>query len=240
MSTTVLIFTNSGSWRGLDKDLRGRVKDLWNTHRSETVRVMSDYPSQATPLVRCCEKPDAPVSLEPVSAGDITDGVYLVFDEMEKGLFDQVMARTQAGESYVLVHTQGYTIEQIPYGESRTVRNGKHEQTDETLYTPVFDILTDNGADKLARIVKLLKPADKEVLKNTILTFLIGCMKPKDNLKGESPAFRKAYADLLSHKEIGDQVRLFYESSLPARKDLKTWHENLARLRDILLDFASR
>ena len=69
---------------------------------------------------------------------------------------------------------------------------------------------------------------------------VIGCMKPKDNLKDESPAFRKAYADLLSHKEIGDQVRLFYESSLPARKDLKTWHENLARLRDILFDFASR
>lgn len=239
MSTTVLVFTNSGSWRGLDKALRARVKDLWNTQRTETVKVMSDYPSLANPLVRCLEKPDAPVSLDPTSAEKIANGVYLVFDELDKELFDKIMTRTQTGESYVLVHTQGFTKALIPYGESRIVLDGKHEPTD-PLYTPVFDILTDKGADKLQRIIKLLKPTDKESLKNTVLTFLIGCMDPKDKLEDESPAFQKAYSDLLSHEEISAQVRRFYEFSIPARKDLKTYREDLTHIRNILIGFALR
>lgn len=239
MSSTVLVFTNSGSWRGLDKVLRARVKDLWNTHSSETVQVMSDYPSQDNPLVRCLERPDAPVSLEPTSADNIADGVYLVFDDLDKEIFDKIMARTQTGVSYVLVHTQGYTKTLIPYGESRIIRDGKHEPTD-PLYTPVFDILTDNGADKLQRIIKLLKPTDKEALKNTVLTFLIGSMDPKDNLQDASPTFQKAYADLLSHEEVSAQVRRFYEFVRPLRKtDPKTYKEDLAKISKTLVDYCT-
>lgn len=232
----VLIFTDIDSWDLIDLGEYNAVKEQWNVF----------YPNDSRPIVKCLFDKHGPAELEEVNDCE-QEGVYLVYDEISKSLFNTLMNQCSENDTMLLVHEHGdWTQVKIPQQLKGNCRSGRHENSEpeKFLYNPVFSILADNEGDKFARVIKILNPTEKDQLQNTILAFLMGCMIPYN----EDPVFIEAKDKLISNPKCGSMVDNFYENQYPNStksgeeppRSVIDYYEALTSVRDSLMEIIAK
>ena len=185
----VLIFTNKSSWIGISDEIRDRVK--WKS-----------YPNVTNPIMEC------------------VSGVYLVYDSICINELKEIFETHAEDFFYILIHTRGHGKEVFaPWSQRCYILKGKHENYDEDLYLPTFDILTDENDNKLRRIINSI------FLNNALIELLNECYAPNNNLDNSN-----AYRALRQDEEIRDDLESFkrkYETS----KKLVDYLEDLRSLQ---------
>lgn len=185
----VLIFTNKSSWIGISDEIRDRVE--WKS-----------YPNMTNPIMEC------------------VSGVYLVYDSIGINKLKDIFEACADDFFYILIHTKGHGKEVFaPWRQFCYILKGKHENDNEDLYLPTFDILTDENDNKLRRIINSI------FLNNALIELLNECYAPNNNLDNSN-----AYRALRQDEEIRDDLESFkrkYETS----KKLVDYLEDLRGLQ---------
>ena len=212
----VLVFTNKDSWGGISRSIRNRVK--WN----------DSYPD-GNMSVRYVDYQNGESTLKGVSELS-EEGVYLVYDKIDRQLLKQLLDGCEHDSLYVLIHSNGdYNKKEVfdPWQNvcHIEIKEGLHVFSSAKYYTPLFDILTDAEGNKLERSIKrIFMP-----LKEAALELLNECLVPKRNLD-ESNAYGILYQKEELRKEL-DEFRKKYDAS----SNLKDYEADLERLRDLVL-----
>ena len=231
----ILIFTHWSSWLNLDPAF---------IYKPAVVAVLNKktYPNKKSPIVKCNFKGNLPAELVFVSNCE-QEGVYLVDDSIAPTYLSNLESQCSSGTVIVLrhEHTPNTVVNWLSSLKKNTnprlvIREGKHEDEEIWLYPRVFAILTGDQEGKMSEIVKFLMPTDKEVLKETVLRFLMGSLKPNNTEK----SFLTAYKDLCGQTSIGNDVKMFYEKSYKEKKSLNEYKDELTKLRDKLIAFSSK
>ena len=187
----VLVFTNKNSWRGISDKIRDRVE--WNS-----------YPNGNNPIMEC------------------SSGVYLVYDSIDDIHLNQFFNVCSNDYFYILIHTSGRKKEDFaPWKDRCYILKGKHENSLNCLYNPIFDIITDKEGDKQNRIIMSF------FVKNAILVLVNECNVPRNMNPNESNAFRAIYQMEEFRKELEEFAKK-YEASAK----LIDYKEDLERLQN--------
>ena len=172
----VLVFTNEVSWRIISDKIRDRVE--WNP-----------YPNGNNPVMEC------------------SSDVYLVYDSIDDIRLNHILDNYSDDYFYILIHTSGRQIKDFtPWKNRCYILKGKHENTPQNLYNPVFDIITDKEGDKQNRIIKSV------FVKNAITVLVDECNVPHNMKPNESNAFRAIYQMKEFRKELEEFTKK-YEAS---------------------------
>ena len=227
----ILIFTNWDSWLKIADVIKG------------TKWVEDSYPDGDHPIVRCeCETKE-PAKLS-FAENCKEEGVYLIFDEIDESTFGLLKDQCKTGEVIILKHDHTPIEITSVFSDLRNKvnptiiikENARHEKQEQYLYRPVFETLNSADDNKIDLILKRLRPTDKEKLKETVLRFLMGSLKPNNTEK----SFLTAYKDLCGQTSIGNDVKMFYEKSYKEKKSLNEYKDELTKLRDKLIAFSSK
>lgn len=199
----VLIFTNLKRWTGIDYGELSPVKTEWR----------GLIPNSTNSVVECVLREDASAQLRLVEDCSIHDGIYLLYDKMDKSLFDKLMEQCPEEDTFILVHTSGdWTMDKIPSRLLPNCKEGLHENTDDHwLYRPIYLTLADNQGDKMQRVLKVLEADPKAIWDAAAQTFMSGCMYPYF----DSPDFLAAKDRLIAYPATSELVRKFYEDIYP-------------------------
>ena len=187
------MFTNTASWRGITRDIRNRVN--WNI-----------YPDKNNPIImECVVDLNGIVQLH--QATDLhNEGIYLVYDSIDKTQLKQLLEQCQQDKHYILLHSQGCQREDFLSWEGRfVIKEGLHVNKREKFYVSVFEIITDSEGNKLERIVEKVFTPRKEA----VLELMNECLVPQKQLE----SFR-AYQMLCENgfKSVLEEFRKKYES----------------------------
>lgn len=164
----VLILTNKSSWIGISYTIRKRI--VWDS-----------YPNATNPIMEC------------------VPGVYLVYDGIGVDKLKDFFEAHADDFFYILIHTKGHGKEVFaPWRQRCYILKGKHENYNEDLYFPTFDILTDEHDNKLRRIINSI------FVNNALIELPDECFAPNNNLDDSN-----AYRALSQDEEIRDDLESF-------------------------------
>ena len=193
--TKVLVFTQKGKWINFDDEILQRVNQAsWN----------NQYPNNNNPIVKCGFSGSA--FLIPIDLNKLFDeeGVFLVYDSMDSNSFMILKQQCAGDQVYLLTHSSGIWKQNNFINWKVFTLSGTHNNRDEDIYYPLFDILTDSMGDKMNRIVNtIFKP---RILMNSIYQFMLGCSVPKN----QDPQLQQAYQSLLVIDGLKEEVENFY------------------------------
>ena len=171
--------------------------------------------------------------LELKGVSDLTqdDGVYLVFDGMGDGeyenKFKKIIEQCNKGD-VALVHRFPKDIDGLRKKGVEIVK-GMHEEVDGGYFFPIFDIIMDEKPDKEARIVKLLKPAESSSILEAAIKFFDGCLIP-----GNEAAIAPAYDVLIRVDSIKDKVNSFFEDEYKGKTSYQDYFANMRVAADFV------
>lgn len=199
-NTKILVFTRFEQWNNFDI-LPGRVEEAnWD----------DNYPDKDNNIliVKCVFLEDSKkVFLVPIDLNKFSneEGVFLVYDSMDQNSFKTLEKQCEGDVVYVLTHSSGIWKQNGFSNWKVCPLSGTHNNRNEDVYYPLFDILTDDKGDKMNRIVNtIFKP---RILKDTFYHFMLGCGVPKN----QDPQLQQAYQSLLEIDELKDEVEKFYD-----------------------------
>lgn len=218
MRKVVLAFTNYFRWNQL-KDQFNVEEVGWND-RYEKI--------SENKLYKCAVGTDNRAVLEPVEDfSSITEGIYLVYDEIVEDDFKKIMEQYRDYFVCALVHSNGMTRQQLAgfcedVNANCEILEGIHDAA--SCYYDMFRILTDNDGDKFNRVLdSIFNPVN--VLKRDFLNM---CFTP--GLQNDDD-FIKVYNELSSLDEYKAAMKSFkkcYEGN-----QFEDYKNEFKRLRDV-------
>lgn len=126
----ILVFTNAPRW----SELRSQFdvdETLWN----------AQYNTIADKLVLKYGIENGMAVLESMPQISFAEeGIYLVYDQIDKSRLNHLLEQCTNDESFALVHISG--VQKSNLGQDVIVLRGNHDTEDDHYFYPLFDILT--------------------------------------------------------------------------------------------------
>lgn len=221
--TKVLIFTNASRWESLsfalDLDLN-LVDPNWRSNYPNPGTDVSEF--EFTNNVSKLNRVD--ITQNPITD---KDGIFLVYDQLDQTVFDQLKSQCLNGNLYVLAHKSGkYDKSDFNAWNCQNVKEGSHMLTDD-YYPDIFRIITDGNANKMDRIIRTVFKPSLEL----VLRYLHNCLVPTYDPQLRNNQSQLILQDLPANSTAKSALDNYVKTQQPS-------YEQLTALRDELLKYA--